>query len=498
MTHDTEIVSALQAALSEKVGRERYDLWFSANAWLTVECETLRVRVRNKFYLEWLRTNFRSYLEEVCQEKFGKAWPIAFEVDPQFAQSRRAAQSAEAAPTFTSDTERNSPAGRGTVQQADAEREATKASSEAGGAHPASSDHGARGFRTAALRNGPRRFASLDSFICGTGNRIAVASATETAHSLGVVSPLVLYGPTGVGKTHLLEGIWTTAKRGSQRLQAVYLTAEQFTSLFLDALNSSGLPNFRHKYRGVDLLLIDDLQFFSGKRATLNELLHTIDTLRRAGRQLVFAADRPPASLTGLGKELITRLTEGLVCRVDGPDQDVRQKIVAQRSADLGLHMPADVAQFVANSFRTNVREIIGAVHKLHATSRALNAPVTLALAQAALAETVGTNHRAVKLADVQQAVCDVFGLEPQSLCSGQRATAVSHPRMLAMYLARKYTRAGLAEIGQFFGNRSHTTVISANKKIDQWMSDAKILPMAGNPMQVDEAIRRVEVRLLG
>ena len=137
-----------------------------------------------------------------------------------------------------------------------------------------------------------RRFASLDAFVTGTGNRLAAVSAQEVVEHLGRVSPLVLHGPTGVGKTHLLEGIWTAAKRRYPRLNALYLSAEQFTSYFLEALHSSGVPNFRSKYRGVQLLLIDDLQFFAGKRATLSELLHAVDTLTREGRQLVFAADR--------------------------------------------------------------------------------------------------------------------------------------------------------------------------------------------------------------
>ncbi len=270
---------------------------------------------------------------------------------------------------------------------------------------------------------GRRRFADLESFVQGTGNRLAATSAGEVAAQLGRVSPLVIHGPTGVGKTHLLEGIWTAAKRRHPRLHAVYLSAEQFTSYFLEALHTSGVPNFRNKYRGVDLLLVDDLQFFAGKRATLGELLHTIDALLREGRQLVFTADRSPAALAGLGPELVARLSAGLVCRIEPPDYETRRGILRGQAARLDLKLSDEVVDFVAGSFRDHARELQGALLKLHATSRALGRPVTLALAEEALADSVVRARQPVKLADVQQAVCAVFGIEPEHLCSTRRTT---------------------------------------------------------------------------
>ena len=213
-------------------------------------------------------------------------------------------------------------------------------------------------------RPGPlsrRRFANLESFVSGNSNRLAAVSAADIVERLGQTSPLVIHGPTGVGKTHLLEGIWTAAKRRYPRLHAVYLSAEQFTSYFLEALHSTGMPNFRNKYRGVELLLIDDLQFFVGKKATLAELQYTIDTLARDGRQLVFAADRPPASLPGLPAELTARLSAGLACRIDPPEYETRLGILRRRAAELGLQLADDVLDFVASSFHSHARELSGA-----------------------------------------------------------------------------------------------------------------------------------------
>ena len=162
----------------------------------------------------------------------------------------------------------------------------------------------------------------------------------------GQLSPLIFYGPTSVGKTHLLEGIWSAARKSSHRLTPVYLSAEQFTSYFLEALRGSGLPSFRRKYRSVGLLILDDLQFLVGKRATQVELLHTVDTFLREGRQLVFAADRSPADLAELGPELTTRLTGGMVCRIEPPDHATRLGIVAQMARRMQIDVPPDVQQY--------------------------------------------------------------------------------------------------------------------------------------------------------
>ncbi len=328
-----------------------------------------------------------------------------------------------------------------------------------------------------------RRFASLDTFVASDGNRLAITSAEMVVRQPGQNTPLLFYGPTSVGKTHLLEGIWTAARRSHQRLTVVYLSAEQFTSHFLEALRGSGLPNFRRKYRGVGLLMIDDLQFFVGKRATQVELLHTIDTFLREGRQLVFAADRSPAELAELGPELTTRLSSGLVCRIEPPDYATRLGIVAQMARRMKLAVPGEVQQYVAARLTSHARELSGALCRLKATGQAMGRPISLAMAEETLADLVRNSGRAVRLADIEKAVCEVFGLEPACLQSDAKAKRVSHPRMLAMWLARKHTRAALSEIGYYFGRRSHSTVISAQKRIDGWMAAGSLVGPGRAPL---------------
>jgi chromosomal replication initiator protein len=224
--------------------------------------------------------------------------------------------------------------------------------------------------------------------------------------------------------------------------------------------------------------------------------MHTVDTLLRDGRQLVFAADRPPVELSDFMPELITRLTGGMVCRIEPPDYVTRLGIVEYLSCRLGIELPADVQRFIATRLTGHARELSGAICRLQATSEAMRQKISVPLAEEALCEMIQHNMRVVRLSDIEKAVCKVFGLEPQALQSDGKTRRVSQPRMLAMWLARKHTRAALSEIGAFFGRRSHSTVISAQKRVDQWMAHDEPLSMPEQTWKIDEAIRQVERQL--
>ena len=468
-----EIVSALRAVLAEKVGPERFALWFGASTRLEFDGRTLTIGVPNRFFLEWIRTSFRGQIEEACAVVLATCPALRFQIDPALPDP----QAAPEPPGKSHGAPQHAPAALRVVCADEAEA--------AKGENEAPSNGHAR-----------RRFGALDTFVTGEGNRLAFASAEMVVRQPGRLNPLLLHGPTSVGKTHLLEGIWTAAQKSPRKTSAVYLSAEQFTTYFLEALRGSGLPNFRRKYRGVGLLILDDLQFFAGKRATLVELLHTVDTLLRDGRQLVFAADRPPPDLAELGPELSTRLESGMVCQIEPADYGTRLGIVAQLSQRLHVQVPPEVQEFIAARLTSHARELSGALCRLQATSEALRRPITLALAEEALAEMIRHSGRVIRLWDIEKAVCELFGLEPASLQSEDKAKRVSHPRMLAMWLARKHTRAALSEIGRYFGRRSHSTVISAQKRVNGWMAAGRSLDLAERTWTVDEAIRQVEQRL--
>ena len=472
-TDDTEIVSALRVALADKVGKQRFELWFGTRTRLELNDGTLTIGVPNRFFQDWIRSSFRRHIESACLATLGNCPGLEFRIDAALAGLPAAADSDNAADSGNGDEGSRS-------GKSDAHASAPKPVSQL--AAPASSNGSTR-----------RRFADLESFVTGPSNRLAQAAAEMVVRRPGEMSPLLIYGPTGVGKTHLLEGIWTAARRARRGTAVVYLSAEQFTTAFLQALRGSGLPSFRRKYRGVELLIIDDLQFFCGKRHTQIELLYTIDTLLREGRQLVFAGDRPPAELCDLGPELTSRLQSGVVCRIERPDHQTRLGILARMARRLRVNVPNDVMQFIASRLTSHARELSGALCRLQATAQAHKKPITRAMAEEALGEMIRAASRVVRLPDIERAVCETFGLEPRTLQSTRKTKSVSHPRMLAMWLARKYTRSALTEIGHYFGRRSHSTVISAQKRVDGWLAAGSSLQLADHTWDVDDAIQEVE-----
>jgi chromosomal replication initiator protein len=445
--------------LAGKVGQERFDLWFGESVELRPTSESLLVAAADQFTLDRLRSQFLTDLTSAAASVLGDHSVVEFVLDESLAFSSNASNSES--------TEQAT--GRG---------------------FPRVHTTGANG------QGARRRFARFREFVVGGSNRVAHTAAQMVVERPGCMSPLFLYGPSGSGKSHLLESIWSAARNEPGRQRVLYLTAEQFTSMFLEALRGSGLPSFRHKYRYVDALLIDDVQFFAGKKATLVEFQSTIDALLREQRQLVLAADRPPAELSGFGPELTTRLTGGLVCSLEGADMETRLGILRHFARRMEVHFPADVLQMLAERLSGDARQLAGALNQLEATSRAFGQAIDLQLAYSALADVFRATQRVVQLDDIDRAVCDVFGLEPQTLQSPRKARTISQPRALAMWLARKHTRAAYSEIGEYFGHRSHSTVISAQKQVHRWMDGQCAVRLSHGDCDVREAIRRVESHL--
>jgi chromosomal replication initiator protein len=491
---DMDIVSALHVALADRVGKERFELWFGLRTRIYWDDNVLRIVAPNQFCVDWMRLNFREVIAEAAKSVLNRCPTLEFLVEVP-GDNRENLSDANGKVGKTADESLLAGMGSKMVSLNGTGKHNSAPAAEVGeAARPCKVAKQVEPSPTSAFA--PRKFASFASFVVGPTNRLAMYSAEMVARTPGQITPLFLYGPTSVGKTHLLEGIWSVERKAGRGTTTVYLSAEQFTSHFLEALRGGGLPAFRRKYRGVNVLIIDDFQFLAGKRATQIEMLHTVDTLLRDGRQLVFAADRPPTQLNDVMPELITRLTSGMVCHIEPPDYATRLGIVGYLSRRQGVELPADVQRFVAARLTGHARELSGAVCRLQATSEATRQKITLDLAQDALGEMIQQNSRVVRLADIEKAICKVFGLEPQTLQADGKSRRVSQPRMLAMWLARKHTRAALSEIGQFFGRRSHSTVISAQKRVDEWVALDEPLCLAEQTWKVDEAIRQVERQL--
>jgi chromosomal replication initiator protein len=466
----------VQHAVRERIGAERFGVWFGEAAWSVTLADgrpEVIIRAGSGVTHEWLRRTFRTDVEAAARAVCGRETLVRWEP----AVESPAVPAQPAAPAAA-------PGRRKPRAAAIAVRPAAGLAVFA--AEPA----------TPPAARGPAR--GRAEFVAGPSNRMALAVVEIAAARPGELSPLVIHGPSGVGKTHLLETACGRARELHPGIQAVFLSAEQFTTAFLQALHGGGLPGFRRTCRSAELLVIDDLQFFAGKKATLQELQQTIDALCRQGRQIVLGSDRELDALGDLGSDLLTRLRGGMTARIMPPDYEVRRGIVAAIASSRGLALPDDVVHHVATSMTRHARELFGAVNRLEATSHMLGLPITLELAREALADLVRSSGRSMRLADIDRAVCVAFGIEPGMLQSARRSRAVSHPRMLAMYLSRRHTRAALAEIGGYFGRRSHSTVVAAHKAVTGWITTKTPIVLAEAAWDVEEAIRRVEDILRG
>ena len=343
---------------------------------------------------------------------------------------------------------------------------------------------------------GPRRWKRLEDFVVGACNRVAYAAALSVVEAPDeAVTPLVFHGPVGVGKTHLLEGIYSGLKRNAQQ-RPCYVTAEEFTTRFVSAAHHGRMSTFRRQFREVSALLFDDLHFLASRKATQIEFLHTLDSLVAEGRPVVVTLDCHPRLADDLMPELADRLLGGAIWGLLPPDADTRLAILRHKSAGAQPPIPDVVLRTLASCLRGNVRELEGAVHSLRHYARVTGRAVDLILAREALGELIRHAVRVVTLAEVDTAVCTVLRLSPGTLQARSRAWAVTHPRMIAVYLCRKHTSATYGEIARYFGAKTHSTAVAAEKKVRQWLDRDASLSVGSQVWNVRDLIDRIERHL--
>jgi len=349
----------------------------------------------------------------------------------------------------------------------------------------------------AASRARSQRAYDLRRFVRGASNDLALTAVLGLVESPeNCPNPLYVHGGVGCGKTHLVDGLHEVLGRKQPSLQVLALTSEEFANLFTQALDSRTLPSFRQKFRNVDVLLVDDVDFFDGKRVIQEEFLHTVKQLLRQGRQIVVTADRHPRLLSRSSDELLSVYQSGIVTRIESPDPATRLAIVRQLAERMKLNITSDALEFVATRFTRNVRELEGAMHFLSTWQIANNAKITVSAARDALAALVRDCVKIVRLADVEHAVCNLFGLPADELRSSNRQRTVSEPRMLAMFLSRRLTQAAYTEIGGYFGGRNHSTVMSAERKITDLVRSNASVRISAQDWPVSELVATLEQQL--
>lgn len=312
----------------------------------------------------------------------------------------------------------------------------------------------------------------------------------------GKISPVLLYGPCGVGKSHLATALAQRLRSQKRQRRVLHITGEQFTNDFTEAFRGTGLPVLRRKYRDLDTLIVDDIQFLIGKRATISELRHTVDILLNAGRQVVLTSDRSLNELEPMGADFVARLLGGLVCPLLPLDEETRFQILKRDLSDEEVEISDDIVLQIAARAIGDARLLKGISKRLMAKSYVCDHRLTWDDCWNTIIDLVQATQPIVRLSDIERVVCDVFHLDPNVLQSDCKTRSVSQPRMLAMFLARKYTPAAYQEIGEFFGKRRHSTVISAEKTVENWLEEDAKLQVARGWLSARDALRNVESHL--
>jgi chromosomal replication initiator protein len=310
---------------------------------------------------------------------------------------------------------------------------------------------------------------TFENFVVGKSNELAHAAAQRVAEARTVpFNPLFLYGGVGLGKTHLMHAVAWHIKRRTPARRVIYLSAEKFMYQFIRALRQKNVMTFKEQFRSVDVLMIDDVQFITGKESTQEEFFHTFNALVDQNRQVVISADKSPHDLEGIEERMRSRLGWGLVADIHPTSYELRLGILQSKAEQMKAAVPLKVLEFLAHKIVSNVRELEGALNRILAHSTLIGRPITLENTQEVLHDVLRANDRRVTIEEIQRRVAEHYNMKLADMHSERRARAVARPRQVAMYLAKQLTTRSLPEIGRKFGNRDHTTVMHAVRKIEE------------------------------
>jgi len=426
-------ISAINEALAEKVGPQKFRIWFKNSTRLALSDGYLRVSVPNLFIASWIENHFSSEINQAVRAVIGDNLKITFAIDPELSGRQRRTQLDSQAQLVEKAQDRS---------------------------------HSRRSKIQPPLYK-KLKF-SLDTFVVGSPNQLAYNAAKAVVdEEQSPFNPLFIHGGYGVGKTHLLQGICNAVCRKRPHANWAYLAAEDFVNQFVLALKTKKLEAFRRRMRQMDLLAIDDIHFLASKPSTQEEFLHTFNTISLAGKQVVLASDAHPKMIGQLSEKLVNRFVSGMVVKVNTPDFQTRCQICRQYAATIGRHIPETVIKYIAENLRTNVRELEGALLKLIAFGSLQNEKVNLAMAREVLAEHLARTDPIVHISDIESAVATYFGITPANIHSSKKDRTVALARHFSMYLVRTHTKMSSSEIGRFMGNKNHATVLLACKKVE-------------------------------
>jgi len=434
------------AALEKKINRQSFDTWFKPTRFSRIEGRVLVISVPTREF-EHIGERYNDLILEAIDQLGIEVDEVAFEALE------------EEAPQRTREVREDGGFAPQTVHTA--QRARTQSHTQ-----PSPAPQQARFDWDTAAQLNPRY--NFDAFVIGSGNQFARAAAEAVAERPSkAYNPLFLYGGVGMGKTHLMHAIGHEVKRRSPQASICYVSSEKFTNEMINSLRYDRMSSFRDKFRSVDVLLIDDIQFLAQKERTQEEFFHTFNALHESMKQIVIASDRPPKELAEIEDRLRNRFEWGLIADIQPPDLETKVAILQKKAESEQVTLPMDIALFIASNIRTNVRELEGALVRLIAWGSLHGVELTLSVAQQCLKQFIDTQVRKVSIEAIQRAVSEQFGMRVTELKQKNNSRAVVVPRQIAMYLTKQLTEASLPEIGRQFGGKHHTTVMHSIAKID-------------------------------
>ena len=463
MAGDSELTAMWNAALStlsDGTLSPQQKAFVSLTRPLGLVEDTVLIAAPNEFTKDVLETRLRPLVSSALSQIVGREIRLAVTVDPSIAPTLDEDLTDEVADSIYANDEPNRDLGRGSIREASFERP--------GMGSPSNKEDFGR-------LNDKYTF---DTFVIGTSNRFAHAATVAVAEQPAkAYNPLFIYGGSGLGKTHLLHAIGHYTKTLFKGTHVRYISSEEFTNEFINSIRDDKAASFQRRYRDIDVLLVDDIQFLSGKVQTQEEFFHTFNTLHNANKQIVITSDLPPKQLPDFEDRMRSRFEWGLITDVQPPDLETRIAILRKKSTQERLVAPPEVLEYIASKISTNIRELEGALIRVTAFASLNQQPVDLAITEAVLKDLLPSDvGPEITAAQIMGACASYFGVSIEELCGASRSRTLVTARQISMYLCRELTDLSLPKIGQAFGGRDHTTVMHADRKIRGLMAEKRSL----------------------
>jgi chromosomal replication initiator protein len=429
--------------IKEKITNPSFNTWFSeTKAVMTTAENQLVLQVPNNFIQEWIESQYTDLIEEILTDLTGNKWSLILltpEEVKKFKENKK------------NSTDKKEEKSEITVANENTEENNVESELKQNGFNPKY---------------------TFDTFVVGNSNRFAHAASLAVAEAPAkAYNPLFIYGDVGLGKTHLMQAIAHFILKNNPDYKVVYVSSETFTNELINSIKDDSTVDFRDKYRNIDILLVDDIQFLAGKERTQEEFFHTFNTLHESNRQLIISSDRPPKEIPTLEERLRSRFEWGLITDIQKPDLETRIAILRKKADIENLTIPNEVVIYIANKIQSNIRELEGALVKVIAYSSLVDREIDVDLAREALKDLVNKKKNEsieVNIERIKKIITDDYNLRMEDMQSKKRTQNIAFPRQIAMYLSRELTDFSLPHIGDEFGGRDHTTVIHAHNKIQE------------------------------